>query len=63
MIQVSEVKQYLSEVRGELRKVVWPTRKDTSNTTILVLAMVFLVSLFLWLIDSILSLLVRLVVG
>ncbi|MBF0152432.1 MAG: preprotein translocase subunit SecE [Magnetococcales bacterium] len=63
MIQVSEVKQYLSDVRNELRKVVWPTRKDTSNTTILVLAMVFLVSLFLWLIDSVLSLLVRLVVG
>ncbi|MEO5369894.1 MAG: preprotein translocase subunit SecE [Magnetococcus sp. DMHC-1] len=63
MIQVSEVKQYFTDVRSELRKVVWPTRKDTSNTTILVLAMVFLVSLFLWLIDSILAFFVRLVVG
>jgi preprotein translocase subunit SecE len=30
-------KQYLSEVRGELRKVAWPTRREVINSTIIVL--------------------------
>ncbi len=31
------VRQYLSEVRGELRKVAWPTRREVINSTIIVL--------------------------
>jgi len=30
-------KQYLSEVRGELKKVAWPTRKEVVNSTLVVL--------------------------
>jgi preprotein translocase subunit SecE len=30
-------RQYLSEVRGELRKVAWPTRREVVNSTIIVL--------------------------
>jgi preprotein translocase subunit SecE len=30
-------RQYLSEVRGELRKVAWPTRREVINSTIVVL--------------------------
>jgi preprotein translocase subunit SecE len=30
-------KEYLSEVRGELRKVAWPTKKEVVNSTIIVL--------------------------
>lgn len=30
-------RQYLSEVRGELRKVAWPTRREVVNSTIVVL--------------------------
>ena len=37
--------------RVELKKMVWPTRQETTQTTIIVLVMVVLVSLFLWLID------------
>lgn len=63
MGKVSQFKQYLSDVRGELRKVVWPTRQETTSTTIVVIAMVILVSLFLWMIDAILASLVQLIVG
>ncbi|HCU53098.1 MAG TPA: preprotein translocase subunit SecE [Gammaproteobacteria bacterium] len=35
----------------ELRKVVWPTRKDTVQITLVVVAMVVFVALFLWIID------------
>ena len=37
--------------RVELKKMVWPTRQETIQTTMIVLVMVVIVSLFLWLID------------
>jgi len=37
--------------RTELRKMVWPTRPETIQMTIVVLVAVFLVGLFLWIID------------
>lgn len=37
--------------RIELKKMVWPTRQETTQTTMIVLVMVVLVSLFLWMID------------
>ena len=39
-------RQYLREVRGELKKVAWPTRKEVVNSTIVVLiAVVFMTTL------------------
>ena len=35
----------------EIRKVVWPTRKETVQTTIMVLIMVLIVGIILWLFD------------
>jgi preprotein translocase subunit SecE len=43
------------EARTEIRKVIWPTRPETTQTTLIVLAAVALVALLLWLIDSLLS--------
>ncbi|MBF0625004.1 MAG: preprotein translocase subunit SecE [Magnetococcales bacterium] len=63
MVQVAQVRQYLTDVQNEVRKVVWPTRKDTTSTTLVVFGMVFAVSLFLWLVDTLLAFLVQLVVG
>jgi preprotein translocase subunit SecE len=37
--------------RMELRKVVWPTRKETGQMTLVVVVMVVAVALFLWLVD------------
>lgn len=39
------------EARVEIRKVVWPTRQETTQTTIVVLIVVFIVALILWLLD------------
>jgi len=36
--------QYLSEVRGELKKVAWPTRPEVQNSTIIVLVAVVFMS-------------------
>jgi preprotein translocase subunit SecE len=44
--------EFLREARMELRKVVWPTRQETVQTTLIVMAMVIVVALVLWGIDS-----------
>lgn len=42
---------FLKESRVELRKVVWPTRQETLQTTLIVLIVVLIVAIFLWLMD------------
>jgi preprotein translocase subunit SecE len=52
--QGKQVWQFAKESRVELRKVVWPTRQETIQTTALVVAMVVVMALILWGVDSIL---------
>ena len=53
--------EFLREVKVELKKVTWPTRKQTTGTTIVVIIFVFVVSAFLGLFDLGLSKLVQVV--
>ena len=55
--------QYLKEVLHEMRKVVFPSRKETIGSTTIVLVIVLIAALFLGLVDSVLAKLVRLLVG
>ncbi|MDY6854846.1 MAG: preprotein translocase subunit SecE [Thermodesulfobacteriota bacterium] len=55
--------QFLKEVRIELKKVVWPSRKDTIGSTSVVLLVVIIVAAFLGLVDLGLSRLIRIVLG
>jgi preprotein translocase SecE subunit len=43
---------FLVEARTEVRKVVWPTRQETVQSTLVVVALVFLVGLLLWTLDA-----------
>ncbi|NKB32990.1 MAG: preprotein translocase subunit SecE [Pseudomonadales bacterium] len=43
------------EARVEIRKVVWPTRQETTQTTIVVLIVIMIVAIILWLLDSLLG--------
>lgn len=54
---------FFKDARTEVRKVVWPTRAETTQLTITVMIIVFLVGLFLWLLDSLLSFAFRLITG
>ena len=54
---------FMQEVRQEVAKVTWPTRKEVSITTLMVLIMVALASIFFLLVDQTLSFIVRLVLG
>ena len=51
------------EARVEVRKVVWPTTQETTQTTLIVVGVVILVALILWGLDSGLSWGVRGVIG
>jgi preprotein translocase subunit SecE len=42
---------FAREARQEVRKVVWPTRQETLQTTLIVLVLVLLVAVLLWLLD------------
>jgi preprotein translocase subunit SecE len=44
-------KQYLSEVQGEMRKVVWPTRPEVQNSTIIVLVAVVVMAALIFAFD------------
>jgi preprotein translocase subunit SecE len=49
--------------RTEVRKVVWPSRKETIQTTLIVFVMVFLLGVFLWLIDMLLAAILKAITG
>ena len=55
--------EFVRESHTEVRKVVWPTRKETTQTTLIVIAMVGLVAIILWLLDGLLAWLVKLALG
>ncbi len=57
------VLEFIREARLELRKVVWPTRTETLQTTAAIVVMVLLVGVFLWLLDVLLLWAVRLLTG
>ena len=47
--------QFVKEVRQETSKVTWPTRKETSISTVMVFFMVILAAIFFLIVDQILS--------
>ncbi len=57
------VSGFISDSKVEVRKIVWPTRDETTRTTLLVFAMVSVVSLVLWLLDTFLFWGVHLLTG
>lgn len=56
-------KDFLRETHLEVRRVVWPTRKETIHMTSVVIIMVILVALIIWMLDSILLWSVRIFTG
>jgi len=54
---------FLQQVRTEVSKVTWPTRRETVITTIMVLVMVIMAALFFLVADQVLSFLVTVALG
>jgi preprotein translocase subunit SecE len=55
--------EFLQQVRQEMSRVTWPTRKETLVTTAMVFVMVFIAAGFFFVVDQMLSYGVRLVFG
>ena len=53
----------LKGARTEIRKVVWPTRQETTQTTLIVLAVVVLMGLILWGLDTGLGWIASMIIG
>ncbi|TNC84695.1 MAG: preprotein translocase subunit SecE [Thalassolituus sp.] len=53
----------VTEARAEIRKVVWPTRQELTQTTMIVVVFVLIMALMLWGVDSLIGWIVSLVIG
>lgn len=57
------ISKWFREMRSELKKVVWPSRKQVIQNTLVVLLCVLAVGVFVWIFDAIGSLLVQWLIG
>ncbi|NEV62993.1 preprotein translocase subunit SecE [Thiorhodococcus minor] len=55
--------QFVADARMEVRKVVWPSRQETLQTTLVVVVMVLIVGIVLWLFDMVLMSILRFLTG
>jgi preprotein translocase subunit SecE len=60
---IQKVTQFLKEVRFELKRVTWPSRKETFAGTMVVLIIVFIAASFLGIVDMGLSELIRMILS
>jgi preprotein translocase subunit SecE len=61
--QQNAVQRYLNETIGELRKVTWPTRREATNLTIIVIIVTFSMSALLGILDFIYTRIFSLILG
>lgn len=55
--------KWFRELRAEMRKIVWPTRQQTVNNMLIVIAAVLIVGVFVWVLDLIFGGVVAAVIG
>ena len=48
----ARIAKWMRELKSELKKVQWPTGKQTVNNTVIVIVCVLIVGLFIWLFDA-----------
>jgi len=55
--------EFVRQVRAEMKKVTWPTRQETTVSTIAVFVMVTIISIFLYFSDQLIAVVVRMILG
>ena len=55
--------KFIREIRSELKKVIWPTRKEVIISTIMVLVLSALFGLFIFGVDSIVAFVMEFIIG
>lgn len=61
--QRKSLRVFLREFRSEFKKVVWSTPKQIVNNTLVTIIMVTIVGAFIWILDFILTNIIRLIYG
>ena len=59
----TNVAEFIQQVRQEVARVTWPTRKETAVTTAMVFLMVFIAAAFFFVVDQVFSFGVRVIFG
>lgn len=59
----SRIGKWFKEMKSELKKVQWPTRKQTVNNTLIVIACVLVVGVFIWLFDALAGGLIEMIIS
>lgn len=55
--------EFIRQVRQEMARVTWPSRKETTVSTMMVFVMVFISAVFLFFVDQIVAFLIQLILG
>ena len=58
-----KIKKFLAEARVEMGKVTWPTREELKEQTKIVIVATFIVTLFIGVVDQLLTLIIRRLLG
>ncbi len=53
---VQRISRFFKDLRGETKKVVWPSKKQVKNNTLVVLGFMVVASIFVWGLDALFSL-------
>ncbi len=61
MEKLDRAKEFFGEAKQELKKVTWPTKQQTTTSTWVVLAVTFVLAIFLGLVDLVFSKLIGLI--
>jgi len=56
---LARIKKYFRELKSELKKVVWPSKNQIVNNTLIVLLCVLVVGIFIWIFDAVAGLIVN----
>ncbi len=59
--RLNRINEFAAEVKAEFGKIVWPAKKQTMLSTVVVVVLVMLVSLYLGAVDLVLGKLIRLI--
>lgn len=54
MAVVAQVREFVKDVQVEAKKVSWPTRNELRDSTLVVIATVLILTIFVWMTDSVL---------
>ena len=49
----ARIGKWFRELKGECKKIVWPTRQQTTNNTAVVLATCLIIGVFIWVLDAV----------